>query len=284
MNRTWATKALVATLLLGVAMVAVAAKVPEHVRAHTEASMLLTGKISINADGSVAGYEILHADKVPDYVLSNLAQWVPDWRFKPVLVGGKAAPARATMTVRMLARPSGEDKFEVSIAGTSFGLDGWRPTDNVERLEMKPPHYPRDVVRAGGQGTAYLVLKVGRQGTVEDVVVERVNLSVYASEREMDRFRKRLGAAAAKAAWDWTFIPPSTGDLAQDAWWSVRVPVDFTLGRETQAAYGEWIAYLPGPYQSAPWLESDEAGSDALADGEMQTMGSGPVLMSPLQG
>src|SRR3546814_397588 len=126
------------------------------------------------------------------------------------------------MTVRMLARPSGEDKFEVSIAGTSFGLDGWRPTDNVQRLEMKPPHYPRDVVRGGGQGTAYLVLKVGRQGAVEDVVVERVNLSVYASKREMDRFRKRLGAAAAKAAWDWTFIPPSTGDLAQDASWSVR--------------------------------------------------------------
>src|SRR3546814_10559952 len=93
------------------------------------------------------------------------------------------------MTVRMLARPSGEDKFEVSIAGTSFGLDGWRPTDNVQRLEMKPPHYPRDVVRGGGQGTAYLVFKVGRQGAVEDVVVERVNLSVYASKREMDRFQ-----------------------------------------------------------------------------------------------
>lgn len=282
MNGGWVTKGLAVTLLLAVAAVAVA--VPKQVREQTEASMLLTGKISINADGSVAGYEILHADKVPDYVLSNLAEWVPEWRFKPVLAGGKAVPAQATMTLRMLARPSGEDKFEVSIAGTSFGLDGWRPTDNVQRLEMEPPRYPRDVVRAGGQGTAYLVLKIGRQGTVEDVVVERVNLSVYASKREMDRFRNRLGAAAAKAAWDWTFIPPSTGDLAQDESWSVRVPVDFHLGRKVDAAYGEWTAYLPGPYQQAPWLESDEAGSDALADGAMHTMGSGPVLMSPLQG
>lgn len=281
MNRTWVAKGVVAMLL---AVAAVAVAVPKDVREQTEASMLLTGKISINADGSVAGYEILQADKVPDYVLSNLAEWVPDWRFKPVLVGGKAVPARATMTVRMLARPSGEDKFEVSIAGTSFGLDGWRPTDNVQRLEMKPPHYPRDVVRGGGQGTAYLVLKVGRQGAVEDVVVERVNLSVYASKREMDRFRKRLGAAAAKAAWDWTFIPPSTGDLAQDASWSVRVPVDFHLGRKVEAGYGEWTAYLPGPYQPAPWLERDESGSDAIADGATHTMGSGPVLMSPLQG
>lgn len=282
MNGAWVTRGLVAMLLL--AMAAVAGAVPKHVQAQTEASMLLTGKISINADGSVAGYEILHADKVPGYVLSSLAQWVPDWRFKPVLAGGKAVPVRATMTVRMLARPSGEDKFEVSIAGTSFGLDGSRPTDNVRRLEMKPPRYPIDVVRGGGQGTAYLVLKVGRQGTVEDVVVERVNLSVYASEREMDRFRKRLGAAAAKAAWNWTFVPPSTGDLAQDTSWSVRVPVDFYLGRKAEADYGEWTAYLPGPYQHAPWLEGDESGSDALADGATHTVGSGPVLMSPLQG
>ena len=283
MNRAWAMKGLVATLLLGVAVAAMAAKVPERVQAQTEASMLLTGKIGINADGSVADYEIRHADKVPDYVLSNLAKWVPAWRFKPVLVDGKAVPARATMTVRMLARPSGEDKFEVSIAGTCFDLDSLRPTDNVQRLEMKPPQYPRDVVRAGGQGTAYLVLKVGRQGTVEDVVIERVNLSVYASEREMERFRKRLGAAAAKAAWDWTFVPPTTGDLVQDESWSVRVPVAFYLGREIATAYGQWEAYLPGPYQPAPWLVGDEAGSDALADGAIHTMGSGLELLTPAQ-
>src|SRR3546814_9407040 len=122
-------------------------------------------------------YEMLISDWSSDVcssdLLSNLAEWVPDWRFKPVLVGGKAVPARATMTVRMLARPSGEDMFEVSIAGTSFGLDGWRPTDNVQRLEMKPPHYPRDVVRGGGQGTAYLVFKVGRGSEAGEVVVAR---------------------------------------------------------------------------------------------------------------
>src|SRR3546814_7544877 len=170
----------------------------------------------MHARVSVCDYYIVKAVKLLAALLSNLAEWVPAWRFKPVLVGGKAVPARTTMAERMLARPAVEDKFEVSIAGTSFGLDGWRPTDNVQRLEMKPPHYPRDVVRGGGQGTAYLVFKVGRQGAVEDVVVERVNLSVYASKREMDRFRKRLGAAAAKAAWDWTFIPPSTGDLRSE--------------------------------------------------------------------
>ncbi len=282
MNRAWLSKGLVAMLLL--AMVAVAGAVPRHVRAQAEATMVLTGKISINADGGVIDYDIDDEAKVPDYVLVNLAKWVPDWRFKPVLVDGKAVPAKAKMSLRMLARPSGDDKFEVSIAGSSFGHDDARATDNVRSLEMRPPRYPSDVVRQGGQGTAYLLLKVGQQGTVEDVVVERVNLDVYASERQMQRFRDSLAATAAKAAREWTFIPPTTGELAQESSWSVRVPVDFHLGAKKEVAYGQWAAYLPGPYQRAPWLESDESGSDALAGGAVHTMGSGPVLLTPLQG
>src|SRR3546814_18683024 len=105
MNRTWVTKGVVAMLL---AVAAVAVAVPKDVREQTEASMLLTGKISINADGSVAGYELLQADKVPDYVLSNLAEWVQDWRFKPVLVGSKAVTARAD-------RESGAEGKRVSV-------------------------------------------------------------------------------------------------------------------------------------------------------------------------
>src|SRR3546814_20940292 len=148
MNRTWVTKGVVAMLL---AVAAVAVAVPKDVREQTEASMLLTGKISINADGRVAGYEILQADKVPDYVLSNLAEWVPAWRFKPVLVGGKAVPARATMNVRILARPSGDDKLDVSTTGTRFGLDG-RPTPvNLPLQQMTPQRPPKAVVSTGWQ-------------------------------------------------------------------------------------------------------------------------------------
>src|SRR3546814_14961301 len=97
--------------------------------------MLLTGTIGINADGSVDDYEIDNEDKVPDYVLENLAKWVPAWRFKPVLVDGKAVPARAGMNLRMLAKPSGDDTFEVFIAGTSSSIAGSRPTAIVRRLK-----------------------------------------------------------------------------------------------------------------------------------------------------
>src|SRR3546814_10039606 len=106
MSRTWIAKALAVALLLAVAAVAVAA--PKQVREQTEATMLLTGTIGINADGSVDDYENDNEDKVPDYVLENLAKWVPDWRFKPVLVDGKGVPARAGKNLRMRDKPSGE--------------------------------------------------------------------------------------------------------------------------------------------------------------------------------
>src|SRR3546814_2733452 len=115
MSRTWIAKALAVALLLAVAAVAVAA--PKQVREQTEATMLLTGTIGINADGSVDDYEIDNEDKVPDYVMENLAKWEQAWRVKPGLVEGKAVPARAGMNMRMLAQASGAEKVEVFHAG-----------------------------------------------------------------------------------------------------------------------------------------------------------------------
>src|SRR3546814_17402988 len=97
MNRTWVAKGVVAMLL---AVAAVAVAVPKDVREQTEASLLLTGTISINAAGSVAGYENLQAATVPDDVLSTLAHCAPDRRFNPGLRRSTVRPARAQWTVR----------------------------------------------------------------------------------------------------------------------------------------------------------------------------------------
>lgn len=280
--RTWISSGLIALVLLAIA--AGAGAVPRHVREQTEASMVLTGTISIKPDGSVNGYRIDQQDKVPDYVLSSLAQWVPAWRFKPVLVDGKAVPARAKMTLRMLAEPAGDGNTNLSIAASSFGSGSDKVTDDIRSLKMTPPAYPPDLVQAGGQGTAYILVKVGRDGTVEDAFVERVNLSVYASKAQMRRFRMKLGQAALGAARRWTFTPPTTGPLAEESAWVARVPVNFEIGRRAAVAYGQWRAYLPGPYQRAPWLDTDDVGSDALADDAIHTVGSGLVLLTPLRG
>lgn len=280
MKGTWIPKGLFAILLLATAAVATAT--PQRVIKQAEASMVLTGQISVDAEGKVTGYAIDHEDKVPAYVLSSIAKWVPDWRFKPVLVDGKAVPARAKMSLRMLAKPVGDDSFQVSIVGSSFGEGDAQETDGIRHRNMSPPRYPHDLVVAGAQGTAYLVLKIGRDGKVEDVVVERVNLTVYSSKPQMKQFRKRLGDAAANAARRWTFVPPTTGKLAGQPFWSVRVPVSFSLG-EGKTDYGQWVAYLPGPSRRAPWLDDADT-TDALADGAVQMVGTGLVLLTSLQG
>src|SRR3546814_13753154 len=135
MSRTWIAKALAVALLLAVSAVAVAA--PKQVREQTEATMLLTGTIGINADGSVDDYEIDNEDTVPDYVLENLAMWVPAWRFKPVLVDGQAVAACAVMSLRIIAKRSGDGMFAVFIDGVSFGLGVSAPTDIVGRLSTE---------------------------------------------------------------------------------------------------------------------------------------------------
>src|SRR3546814_6120505 len=53
---------------------------------------------------------------------------------------------------------------------------------------------------------------------------------------------------------------------------------------DKKVAYGEWDAYLPGSRMHAPWLDEGEAaGNDALGGGELQTIGAGPRLLTPLR-
>ncbi|MFC3716412.1 hypothetical protein ACFONC_09625 [Luteimonas soli] len=268
-------------------MAAVAIAAPKHVQAQTEASMLLTGTIEIEADGSVRGYSIDNEDKVPDHVLANIAGMVPEWRFEPVLVDGKPVSERVKMSLRMVAEPLQGGKFAIYIASAGFGRkSAARPTDSVSVREMNPPVFPEEIVRMGGKGIVYLILKIGRQGMVEDVAVEQVNLTAYASsETRMRRIRLRLAEAALEAARGWTFNAPSTGELADDEFWLARVPVDFAYVGDKQVAYGEWDAYLPGQRVRAPWLHGDDdmTGGDALAGGELQTLGIGPRLLTPLK-
>ena len=73
MKGTWISRGLLATLLLAMAAVAMAAP-PERVRDQAEASMVLTGEIRVDAEGKVTGYAIDDEDKVPGYVLSSIAK------------------------------------------------------------------------------------------------------------------------------------------------------------------------------------------------------------------
>lgn len=279
--RHWALLVLLALALAGAAT----ARAPEAVRRQVEASMLLTGSVDIEADGSVGGYAIDHDDKLPDYVRACLAREVPGWKFAPVLADGHAVRARSRMSLRMVATPAGDGNFKVAVGGVSFGEYSDEATDQVTRGRLSPPAYPPEAYRVGGKGTVYLVLRIGRDGKVEDAVVEQVNLTAIGDERQMAKLRRYLGDASLRAARHWTFRLPSTGEAADDASWSVRVPVDFRLADDRPPAYGAWQAYLPGPRQRAPWTKGEEgAGSpDALASDGVYPVGGGIRLLTPLR-
>src|SRR3546814_19281745 len=91
------------------------------------------------------------------------------------------------------------------------------------------------------------------------MAVEQVNLTAYASNWKMQRIRLGLAEAAVESARKWTFHTPSTGDLAEDEFWSHRVPVDFSYRGDKKVDYGGWDAYLPGSRMTAPWLDDREA-------------------------
>lgn len=283
-----ACRNLAALALLALAAVATSAATaqfrkiaPEAVRKQVEVSMLLTGTIDIEPDGSVSGYVLDDRAKVPGYVASLLDRRVPAWRFEPVMRGGQAMAVRSPMSLRVVAKPLDGDNFALSISGVSFGGDS-TTTDYVTRDRMDPPSYPVAMSRIGASGTVYLLLQIGRDGRVSDLLVEQVNLAVLDTEDQMARMRKQFGDAATAAAWNWTYHPPTTGEEVDDPHWTVRVPVSFELDGDKPAGYGQWQAYLPGPRARAAWAH-DGASPDAIAGGGVYPVGGGVKLITPLQ-
>lgn len=274
-----------ALVLIWVSSLAWASGGPGAVRKQIEASLLVTGSIDIATDGRVGGYQLDQAERLPPAVTELLGSRVKQWRFEPVLVDGKPVRARTRMQLRLIAKPTGEDQYLVRVAGANFGeaRDGESPTS---RGDKKAPRYPEVAARAGVGGTTYLVLRIGRDGRVEDVVAEQVNLRVVANERDMQRLRDLLAQSAVTAARAWEFNPPVRGAEVDARFWSVRVPVDFVApDQRVPNQAGEWTAYVPGPRRPVPWRDWDDAklSPDAVAAGGVYPdRPTGPQLLTPL--
>lgn len=251
-----------------------------------EARMLVAGSVDIEADGSVAAIALDDLEKLPGPVVDLVERAAAGWRFEPVLVDGVAVPARARMSLKALANkvPGTRDQFAVRLDGTYFGASSHDSGESPTSDKIEPPAYPLDLLRRGVSGTAYLVLKVGRDGVVEDAVAEQVNLGVAGDARAMERWRKALADSALAAARKWTFTGPRKGDEVDAPFWSVRVPVEYRLGKDTGALAGTWEAYIPGPRQRAPWLSEDESSTqpDTLAASGVHPVDPGRRLLTEL--
>jgi hypothetical protein len=173
---------------------------PAAARARIQASMLLTGTIVVAPDGSVRSYAIDHADVVEPAVTALMGRTIPQWKFQPVLLDGQPVAAQAKMSLRVVARPIGDDNYKIAISGTHFGQD--EPGSRLSAAGQQHPRYPERAVRARVGGTVYLVLRVGRQGQVEDAAATRSSRSGARSSpsrrsppRENGRFTHRRRAA-----------------------------------------------------------------------------------------
>jgi hypothetical protein len=257
-------------LLSGVAMAAG----PAAVRKRVEASMLVTGTITVAPDGHVAGYVLDHPDKLPSTVRDLLGSVVPRWTFEPVTMDGQPVSARAPMSVRVVAKPLGAGRYSISVAGEAFSRGKDVSGRVLSIAKRRPPHYPLEAVRERVAGTVYVMVRVDRQGKVAEAVARQVNLKVVGSDSEMAAWRNMLAKATLRTAREWTFVPPTVGKEASAPYWVAMVPVDYSLSgpavpdAERRGSYGQWRPYVPGPLQPVPWADPAQlAGSaDAVPD------------------
>jgi len=291
MRHMLAAVAVGAVLVMGMPVVATAGSGGvSSVRERIESSMVVRGDVTIETDGSVSALRLEKQDELPPSVVKLVRDAGLKWKFEPVVRNGVAVRALAPMSLRVIARKLDLGRYEISLRGINFSrLDGDDP-ESIARIEMTPPRYPVQAFRAGVSGSVYLLLKVGRDGKVEDVFAEQVNLTFLSGESEQRLGRELLAKSAIAAARQWTFRVPTQGAEAGQAFWNVRVPVGFSLGDAAAEGQGpaRWVSYVAGPRERAPWRDdSDPLGfaPDALVDGSVNLVdNNGPRLLTPLQG
>lgn len=277
---------------LAATVAAVSAAGPGAARRQAEAGMWVNGWVEVRPDGSLASVEIDERDRYPAGVVALVERAAPHWAFEPVLVEGTPVATRARMQLRVVATRLAGGGSEVSIRNGLFGdKDDLDPDSYVRTRQRADIAYPARAAQAGVQGTVYVVARVGRDGTVEDVVAEQVNLRAVGSDAQMRQMRDLLAQNALASVRRWKFHTPTSGPAAADASWTGRITVDYGLhdeGPELAPRVGQWTTYVPGPKTRAPWM-ADEAegagGADSVgggSSGEFRPEHAGLRLRTPL--
>ncbi len=269
-------------------------------RRSVEASMLVTGEIAVNPDGSVYGYSLDHRDKLPAPIVKLIGDTLPCWTFTPVKVDGKAVLAKALMSLRIVAYQDKPKHFVASIEGAEFGDDAalyensCPPGACLTYATRRPPGYPFAMVREGVSGTVYVEVEVNRQGRVADAAIRQIDLRKLGDETELARWRHSFAQATLDVVRSWTFNVPTTGNGAKQSQWFVTIPINYSfavMGEGNALSYGQWDAYVPGPVQPMPWAKSSvhntvaNGSGDAIPDnGKPFVTDSRFVLLTPIGG
>lgn len=261
---------------------AFAAMPAEYLR-QAEASMLLTGRIEVDAEGKVTAYSLDDEAKLPPEAVIIVRRAAPTWRFKPVLRQGVAVPAGTDMSLRLVASKLDDGSYEATIRSAHFA-DRPKPGTETDAIDMRPPLYPQKALDARITGTVHLLLKTGPDGSVIDAIAEQVNLSTVTGGRSMDRWRRLLAEASLARAKEWRFRPMPAKERVDFE--LMRVPVVFSFYHSPNPN-GRWEIYIPGPRLPNPWDDDKEGTAfspDVLLPGQAYRAGIGWQLLTTLSG
>lgn len=264
-----------ALLALVVPLAAWAARPP------VEVSMLVTGTVTVNTDGSVKAYTLVKQAELPVGVVQLVQKTVPDWQFRPILQDGKPVEVTTGMTLRIVGKVNHGHSTTIEVAGASFGCAAWTarklygyqcPLDTqVSYMHREPPVYPFLAQQAYVGGKVFLLVEVGRDGHVVQAAARQVDLSRFTDDDGF--YRNVLAQTCVRAARTWRFHVPTRGAEAVKDHWNVIVPVNFNIGPPGSGApaYGHWQEYVRGPVEAIPWVPQDamdpSGNADAIAAG-----------------
>lgn len=262
-----------------------------EVRKQAEASMVVTGSVEVNLDGSLRSYQLDQPEKIDQSIRDFLDRNIKAWSFTAdSLPPGVSANATVlnTMSLLVVAKPLEDDTYSLQLAASYFSPKDPEPGTGFEYKDIKAPRYPDEAVRARVGGKVFLLVKLDGDGTVEDAIAEQVNLNVVArNEKEMERWRTVLATSALKAVKRWTFVVPTRGKVASQPFFLARVPVEYEINPKKKEEYGKWTPYIRGPRHANQWEQADESpgfAPDALAANGGVYSNGGLRLKSPLQG
>lgn len=275
------TRLLAALLFLGLALTVQAGKQERMV----ESSLLVSGHITISADGKVLSHRLDDAETLPEGIAALTAHLASKWTFEPTALGDAKA-SRSRMRLLYVAKRQDDGKLALELRSANFEAD--MPKEARIRLARKSTQiqYPRALVQNNVSGTVYLKIRVGRDGKVMDIDASHVNLRTIGGENKMALWRNLLSSASIKAIRDWTFQPPTTGPDVDAPHWTGIMPVSFNAYLD-EPQPGKWESYIPGPRKVIPWADSQgmtAEQTDALAPNEFNSSGNNRRLTSPLMG
>lgn len=269
-----------AALLLALALTAAAAQGMED---RLEMSMLVSGTIQIDPDGSVAGHQLDRPEKLPRGVVVAVENAVAGWRFEPVETPDGPTVVQATMSMLVVARGHDEDSFELSVQHARFGNEG-----DVVRWHTAPrATYPRRALEARVSGTVYLLLAIGPGGEVQRAHAGRVDLTSPVASQERERYRNILAQAASRGARNARVELAEEVGVGEGRVRWVLAPIDFVIGPPfptEEQRYGRWTVYLPGKVLLPEDWEGvrDDVAVETYAGGGVYLVNDrGPRLATP---